>query len=485
GGSSDSSSPAQDQAANLNLENVQKVLDSNADIALAIYNDSIATAENLRTALTTLRNAPSQANLNAARQAWLVAREPYGQTEVYRFRLSPIDSTDFASEDGPEGDINAWPLGEALIDYVILDNLDPTAGTDFGDDQIGVTEHDTGVNGNNPVNTSNHSGNNIIADTAVMIDGDLLARTATATDEHDVIAGYHAIEFLLWGQDLNNNRMVTNGTDRETAIKAFEAVTIANGGQRPLEDFVPGYNGDDVTYDSNVLPHRRHRYLQVAVDKLIADLEGVRDGWQENASYRTAFTRVEGQAEARLKLSQILTGMATLSEGELAGERMQIAYSTNSQEDEHSCFSDNTHRDIWLNAEGVSNSYYGTYAGYDSTLDGTDDMTSRAVDGYGLDKLLASEGLEALASQIEAALSNTEAGYMEIDRHARTLDMPVDVLIMNANRDENNPMFETIISLNTQSRLIATLAEQFSIDENVEDDDASSCDTSNPDTICE
>ena len=48
-----------------------------------------------------------------ARKAWLAAREPYGQTEAFRFYGGPIDDAK-----GPEGRINAWPLDEAYIDSV-------------------------------------------------------------------------------------------------------------------------------------------------------------------------------------------------------------------------------------------------------------------------------------------------------------------------------------------------------------------------------
>ncbi|MBV1881489.1 MAG: hypothetical protein KUG82_07640 [Pseudomonadales bacterium] len=477
GGSSDNSDPlsSRDLKDNIELANIQKVLNTNADIAHAIYTDSVATAEDLQTALSTFKASPTAENLDAAKRAWLIAREPYGQSEVYRFRLSPIDSTNYSDEDGPEGDINAWPLGEALIDYVVT-------GDDFGTGEVGVTEHDTGVNGNDAVTAENHAGNNIIATTSITIDSNLLASNASADDEHDVIAGYHAIEFLLWGQDLNDSAQVTSGDDRDEAVKSQGAANIATGGQRPVSDFQPGFEEAN-DYDSSMESHRRHQYLQVAVTKLISDLTDVRDAWASDASYRTAFTAISDENDALQKLTEILTGMATLSEGELAGERMQISYSTNSQEDEHSCFSDNTHRDIWLNAEGVSNSYFGSYAGYDSSLDGTDNQTDNAVSGYGLADLLADAGSTALASQIEAALSTTETSYNKIDESARN-GSPVDVLIMDANRDSSNPMFETIIALNAQSVLITELAEQLGIDDDVADDEASGCDTTNPDSDC-
>ena len=473
GGSSssgdDTGTPTPEPSELISIENTQKVVDTNADIAFAIYSDAVTTAEALKDAIDAFAAEPTQDNLDAAKTAWLVAREPYGQSEVYRFRLSPIDSTDYDSEDGPEGDINAWPLGEALIDYVA------TNTTDFGDDQIGVTANGVGINGGGAVTSENAasssaSDNSIIGNVNIEITADTLSNTATADDEHDVIAGYHAIEFMLWGQDLKNDTALedrtTDGSDRDEAVKAYES-----GGQRPLSDFTEETFGE-----------RRLTFLQVAVDKLIADLEGVRDGWAEGADYRTAFTTIESEADAKQKLAEILTGMGTLSEGELAGERMQIAFSSNSQEDEHSCFSDNTHRDIWLNAEGVSNSYYGEYAGYDSNLDGVDDAGTR-VSGYGLDDYLSDAGLSDLDVLISAALTVTKAGYEGIDELARD-GMPFDVQIMEENQNSDSPVYQTIYALNAQSGVIADIAEELGLDTDVVDDEASECDTTNPGEEC-
>lgn len=465
GGSSDSETSGADP---INLENVRKLLNTNADIAYAVYSDAVDTAQALHDAIDTFDEERSQANLDAAKKAWLVAREPYGQSEVYRFRLSPIDSTDYSTEDGPEGEINAWPLGEALIDYVVTNN------SDFAAHQLGVTENGVQINGGGAVDGSD-AGMNIIADTVNIpeISAELLAGTLTANDEHDVITGYHAIEFMLWGQDLNDSGEPTDGTDRDQAVKTHDAANIATGGQRPLSDFTVATYGD-----------RRIKFLQVVADKLVTDLTQVRDGWAPGSSYRSAFTTVTSRSDAIQKLTEILKGMGTLSEGELAGERMQISYSTNSQEDEHSCFSDNTHRDIWLDAEGISNSYYGDYAGYDSTLDGTDDVTTRAVSGYGFDDYAADSGiasLQALAAELETKLGETEVNYRRIDSAARN-GMPVDVQIMN--RSVHDPMYDTILSLNAQASIISDVASALNISTSVVDDDASACDTSSPDSEC-
>ena len=57
----------------------------------------------------------------------------------------------------------------------------------------------------------------------------------------------------------------------------------------------------------------------------------------------------------------MLTGIGTLAKSELAGERIFTAYDNKDQEDEHSCFSDNTHRDTRLNAIGIRNVVTGCY----------------------------------------------------------------------------------------------------------------------------
>ncbi len=492
GGSSSSDSDS-------TLDNTRKVLNTNAEIAYAVYSDSVDTAKALQTAINELATAAANATdasdttliaaHKAAKKAWLVAREPYGQSEVYRFRNSPIDSTDYSSEDGPEGAINAWPLGEALIDYVEI-------GGDFDNGQIDAATTLTSVGTSTTVTVDgvdrtlnvidaaqaqSDKRNNIIGRLSVAqieadADDDGIADILSASEEgdgRDVISGYHAIEFMLWGQDLNDDGDVTTGNDRDSAVKTHDAANLASGGLRGAFDFVEPTYGD-----------RRLAFLKVVTAKLVADLESVQAGWAPGASYRTAFTSVSNEAAAKGKITEILTGMATLSQGELAGERMQISFADNSQEDEHSCFSDNTHRDIWLDAEGVSNSFYGQYAGYDSTLNGTDDVTTRAVNGYGLDDFLKDEGKSELANELSALLATTEVAYKSIDTKARAGE-PVDVQIMEANNNTGTPMANTILALTAQANKIAEVATQLDINDPVLDPDGTACNTTNPTSSCD
>jgi putative iron-regulated protein len=234
------------------------------------------TAGALNTSLKTLVMDPSEANLEAAKQAWLASREPYLQTEVYRFYDGPIDHP----EDGPEGLINAWPLDENYIDYV--DGM-PTAGIINGD----------GV-----------------------IDAATLEGLNEQGGEANIATGYHAVEFLLWGQDLSDD---------------------GNGGQRPHTDYVTDDTGTAANQD------RRGLYLTVVGDMLVDHIGSVHGHWMENGQYRADFVASENTADS---IRKILTGMIVLSGFETGGERLKAALDSGNRDDEHSCFSDNTHRDM-------------------------------------------------------------------------------------------------------------------------------------------
>jgi putative iron-regulated protein len=311
------------------LEDAQPVIANYATIVHASYDDSLSTASALKTAIDTFVATPTEANLEAARQAWLAAREPYGQTESYRFYDGPIDNP----TDGPEGEINAWPLDEVYIDYV--EGMD-TAG--------------------------------IINDPTMFptLSVEVIAGQNEQGGEKNISTGYHAIEFLLWGQDLSET----------------------TAGTRPFTDYVSGPTGTAMNQD------RRGQYLALAAELLVTDLTIVRDAWAAGeANYAASFV-AEGPAEA---LRRMLQGMGSLSGAELSGERMTTALDNRDQEDEHSCFSDNTHRDIYLNALAVENVYLGRYEGMDGP--GIDDLV-RARD-TALDDRLKSE-LTAALDAIEA-----------------------------------------------------------------------------------
>lgn len=286
-----------------------------ADIAAAAYGDSLTTAQALQSAVATLIATPSESTLTAARSAWLVARVPYQQTEVFRFGNPIVDDW--------EGKVNAWPLDEGLIDYV---------ATGYG-----LNEENT-LSQLNIIATPKFtlSGSDIDATT---ITPALIADTLHEADgiEANVASGYHAIEFLLWGQDLNG--------------------TEPGAGNRPYTDFLQGEGCTGGNCD------RRAAYLAAATDLLVSDLEYMAAAWATGGEGRATVT-----ADPQAGLLAMLTGMGSLSYGEQAGERMKLGLMLNDPEEEHDCFSDNTHNSHFYDGLGIRNVYLGSYTRVDGSI---------------------------------------------------------------------------------------------------------------------
>jgi len=376
------------------------VLKTNANIAYAAYSDSLIAAQNLETAITAFVAEPTADNMQAAKQAWLDSREPYGQTEVYRFRDGPIEER--------EGNINAWPLGEAVIDYV-------------------ATEVDGEANSGDAANIE---AGNIIANTAdyPTITSDAIdAVFELEGDESFVTTGYHAVEFLLWGQDLNND--LSGSGERDNSA-----------GQRPVTDYsnVTGActSGEDAVADTICV--RRGEYLKAVAALLITDLTDIVEAWEPSGTDNHYQTFIAGGDDS---LATILEGMGRLSFGELAGERINIALVNNSQEDEHSCFSDNTHRDIFLNAKGVQNSYNAQYTRIDGEV----------IAGASIYDLLVVNGDHELANTLRGSLEATMAAASVIDTKAKT-GMPFDLLIQDGFNQAN--VVAVIAALSAQTDVI-------------------------------
>ncbi len=295
--------------------NKADVVANYADIAAAKYEDSLITAKTLQAAVNALIENPSAEALHNAQGAWLASRVPYQQTEVYRFGNAAVDDW--------EGKVNAWPLDEGLIDYV-----DAAYG---------------GPSDENPL-----AALNVIANASFEISGETidaaeitpaLLESLHEADgvEANVATGYHAIEFLLWGQDMNGHNH--------------------GAGDRPWTDFAAG---DACTGDNC---DRRGAYLKAATDLLVSDLEFMAAQWAADGEARATVT---GDADAGLVA--ILTGMGSLSYGEQAGERMRLGLLLNDPEEEHDCFSDNTHNSHYYDGLGIQNVYLGEYVRVDGSL---------------------------------------------------------------------------------------------------------------------
>ncbi|EKE73894.1 imelysin family protein [Oceanibaculum indicum] len=369
---------------------VRAVLTNYADIAEAMYADSLVRAKELKAAVQALTDAPSAATLQAAKRAWLAARVPYQQTEVYRFGNAIVDDW--------EGKVNAWPLDEGLIDYV-----DSSYGTDSDE---------------NPLYTANVIGNPKITHGGEEIDASTITKELLAEKlqeiggvEANVATGYHAIEFLLWGQDLNG--------------------TGPGAGNRPWTDYARGEACTNGNCD------RRAQYLTVATDLLLDDLEEMVANWDADGEARKAVM----DAGPEGGLSIILTGLGSLSYGELAGERMKLGLLLNDPEEEHDCFSDNTHNSHYYDIVGMRAVYFGSY----SRIDGKSVVNGRSLH----DLVRASD--PALATETRQALDATLKTAKAMKQRAETVEA-YDQMLAAGNEEGAATLQAVIDALTVQTR---------------------------------
>lgn len=384
----------------------QAVVSHYADLAHAIYSDALTSADVLRSTIDRLLASPSEAHLQAARAAWREARVPYQQSEVFRFGNPVVDDW--------EGKMNSWPLDEGLIDYVAPGYIHALGN-------IGAQL-------------------NIIANPSLQLGGTTIDASAItpallrdlhelAGSEANVATGYHAIEFLLWGQDLNGHQ--------------------PGAGERPWTDFA---QGDNCTHGHC---QRRGDYLRATTELLLEDLKYMVAQWSPDHkdNYRATLLALPTDKA----LARILFGMGSLSLGELGGERIKVALEANSTEDEHDCFSDNTHWSHYYNGLGIQNVYLGHY----TTLDG------KTLSGPAIGDLVAAQNKEvdvatrrALQDTVQSLTTLTELAEREID------PMPFDRLIAEGSDSGAQLLSQILDNLVVQTRQLESAAAAIDINPN-------------------
>ncbi len=380
----------------------EQVVEHYANIAHAVFADSLTTAQSLEKSIDQFLMTPSAAKLEEVKQAWLASRVPYQQSEVFRFGNAVVDDW--------EGQLNAWPLDEGLIDYV---------ATDY--------QYELGNEGA----SANIIANQTLKIGATTIDASTITPELIASlneiggSEANVASGYHAIEFLLWGQDLND--------------------TNAGAGARAYTDFVVGSECTNNHCD------RRAQYLKAAAQLLVQDLAWMEKQWSadEKANYRHELLA----ESADNGLRKMLFGMGSLSLGELAGERMKVALEANSTEDEHDCFSDNTHNSHYYNEQGIYNLYTGSYQRQDG----------KVLTGPSLNDLVAQKDAQA-AKEIQKQFDSARAEVGKLVTSAEKDNQHFDQLIAANNPQGNAIVNGAIMALVAQTASIERTASVIGID---------------------
>jgi putative iron-regulated protein len=337
---------------------VKDVLTTYSNIAEAAYGDSLKGAQTLKAAIATLLKTPNEDTLAAARTAWIDARVPYMQTEAFRFGNPIVDDW--------EGRVNSWPLDEGLIDYVA-----EAYGSDNPENEFYAAD----VISNKSLKVAGKTVD------ASKITEKLIRETLHEAGgvEANVASGYHAIEFLLWGQDLHG--------------------TEAGAGERPATDY-------DLKACTNGNCDRRAAYLSTVTDMLVEDLDWMTKQWGAKGDARKLITHDDKDG-----LTAAFTGLGSLSYGELAGERMKLGLMIHDPEEEHDCFSDNTHNSHYGDALGIRNVYLGSYTRTDGSV----------VSGPSLSDLVKAKSEETDA-RVRASIDNTMSKMTALVERAKTVE---------------------------------------------------------------
>lgn len=338
-----------------------------ANMAYYVYRDSYTTAQTLQKRISEFLNSPSQQTLDSAKAAYKLARIPYQQSEIMRWDTDITISAGLANKEGLksvddwEGQVNAWPLDEQAIDYV------------QGNSNAGI------------INQKN--GEKITAEYLINQNG--------VGGEANVTTGFHAIEFLLWGQDLNG--------------------TKAGAGERSFNDFQSDKSG--LCSASNC--DRRRDYLRVSTQLLVDDLQAMTQEWTATAA-KTPDTLANNFLNSKDALHYMLFAMKTMTTDELASARMNEGLTSLDPEQEHDCFSDLSHVAIYHNFQGVRNAFYGGY----QTIDG---------------KIVQGASLADLINQKDPSL------FKEFDEAFNRIEKNMAIILTAGERMENPIHFDQII----------------------------------------
>ena len=384
------------------------ILKHYGDMAEAMYGDAHAASLDLGKAIDTLIANPTNETLAAARKAWKEARPWYQQSEAYRFGNAIVDDW--------EGRVNSWPLDEGLIDY--------TDKQSYGE----TSDENPLYTANVIANRSIRIGNDVVD--ATRIDAELLRKLQQAGgNEANVATGYHAIEFLLWGQDLNG--------------------TKPGAGNRPVTDFDPR----NCTHGNC---DRRAAYLKAASDLLQSDLAEMADDWKADGAARK---ELAGKGDDG-GFATILTGIGSLSYGELAGERMKLGLILHDPEEEHDCFSDNTHNSHYADETGMISIYTGKLKRRDGSM----------LDGPGL-ATLAEAKAPAEAKKLDGLMSDAEKKLGAIRDRAESGKEAYDQMISQGNEEGNALIQSAIDALIAQTRGVEEVVSALNLKISVEGSD--------------
>lgn len=368
-------------------ETASKVIVRHAALVHETYADLLASVQTLRKNIDALALKPSAATHKATKDSWIASRKVYGLTESFRFYGGPIDDP----KSGPEGLMNAWPLDESYVDAV-------------------KDAPESGYINNLKLFPE--------------ITKEVLLSLNEKDGEKNISTGYHALEFLLWGQDINPK----------------------GAGNRLHSAYVD---------DGKNNAQRRLKAMKLLAEILEEHARTLEAAWLPGVADNYAATFVALPQEEAVQ--KILSGIAVLSIDEMAGERMTVALAKSDQENEQSCFSDTTTNDFVANAQGIRNVWTGRYV----KMSNGNGNGNGAV-GPGLETLVAAVN-PALARDIDKALKKSLVQLKKIPT-------PFDRVLVSSKNSPGRKVAEAAVtSLEAQAKLLARAAHALGVEINVQE----------------
>ena len=352
-----------------------QVVENYTRLVLANYSNTYAAAQKLNSLAKGFVQEPTADELKLLREAWLIARASYVQTEAFRFYDGPIEVfPDDVNIPGPESRLDAWPIDASLIDSV---KDKPQGG---------------------------------LINSRKLISPVRLRSMNQEDDERHVFTGFHALEFLLWGEDLDK----------------------AGPGKRDVKDFI----GEE-------LPAKRRRAMLLTLTQMmVEDFQYLQAEWSyvkesKSTNYANRFV-----AKPQDALTKIFTGLAVLSNFELAEVHLGNALTSKEADYEQDQFSDNTVKDLVGMAQGMKNVITGQYEN---------------IKGPSIADLIAQSDVEladALRKQTEQVLAAMRAIPEPFDQ---------SVLASKPDSDGREKVRAAIKALNKESELLEQAAKKLGL----------------------
>jgi len=267
-----------------------------SNIAEATFGSALSQGRALKEAVSAFVKDPKAETHLLAKVSWMRARLPFLQSEFSRM------SADSDKIDGDYSNrLNGWPIDPGHIDYI-----------------------------------ANEPGENIISNEEKYpaINSELLRSINLKAGKSDFTTGYHVIEFLLWGEDLNKS----------------------SSGKRSYKDYEE---------NNSALAKRRADYLVACCDLLIGDLEDLASEW-DSGRKNNLRSRLESMPPDQA-ISKIMGRVSFLAD-DLAKSQIDPIIAKELVFQEQSTFSDTTHFDFLHTVAGISNLAAGAYVGLDGKL---------------------------------------------------------------------------------------------------------------------